>query len=99
LDRIAPGTGIVVTIAGDAIALYNVGGRIFALDDHCVRCGSSLASGVLEGALVSCSGCDWQYDVTTGCVCGVPALCIDTFEVKIEGPWVLVAAPPRPSPR
>jgi nitrite reductase/ring-hydroxylating ferredoxin subunit len=65
---------------------------VFAVDDSCVRCGSSLAAGTLRGTIVLCSGCDWLYDITTGCVNGIPALQVDTFEVKIVGPTVMLGA-------
>ena len=94
LDQIAPGTAIaLVTATGSVVALFNVAGHIFTLDDSCIRCGSSLAAGSLRGAEIGCSGCDWQYDVTTGCVNGIPALRIDTFETKIVDARIIVAMP------
>jgi len=94
LDQIKSGTATVVSVAASAVALFNVEGRLFAVDDCCVRCGSSLASGTLQGVAVACPGCNWQYDVTNGCVQGIAALCIDTFEVKIEDSRVMVATAP-----
>jgi nitrite reductase/ring-hydroxylating ferredoxin subunit len=81
------------TVIGDdcAIAVFNADGRLFAVDDLCVRCGSSLALGTLRGTVVCCSGCDWRYDVTTGCVNGVPTLRIDTFEVRTDAGRIMVA--------
>jgi len=94
LDQIAPGTAIALaTATGSIVALFNVGGRVFALDDSCIRCGSSLAAGSLRGIDIGCSGCDWQYDVTTGCVNDIPALRIDTFETKIVDARIMVAMP------
>jgi nitrite reductase/ring-hydroxylating ferredoxin subunit len=92
VDRIAPGTAIVVTVATETIALFNVDGRVYALEDICVRCGSSLAAGALDGMAVTCSGCDWQYDLSTGCVNGIPALQIDTFEVTIVDAHIMLDA-------
>lgn len=99
LDQTKPGTATLVTVRGDAVALFNVEGRLFAVDDSCVRCGSSLALGTLHGVAVACPGCNWQYDVTNGRVHGVPALCIDTFEVRIEDSQVMVATAPACHPR
>jgi len=48
LDEIPPGTGATVTIAGISIALFNVDGTIWALNDTCPHAGSSLAAGALE---------------------------------------------------
>jgi len=90
-DQLAAGTGALVKLPDTAIALFNVKGKIFAIDDVCVRCGSSLAAGTLRATVIGCSGCDWHYDVTTGCVSGMPALRTETYEAKIVGASVFVA--------
>lgn len=90
--RIAPGKGIRVMMAEHyVVALFEVAGRAFAIDDLCVRCGSSLANGTLRGSVVSCCRCGWRYDVTNGCVNDLPALRIDTFETKVVDTRILIA--------
>ena len=89
---LAAGQATTVAIPAATIALFNVDGRVFGIADACVRCGDSLSSGTLRGAVVTCAGCGWQYDVTTGCVNGVPALKTDTFKVKVVGPQVVLAS-------
>lgn len=90
--RVAVGRGARVTIAEYCdVALFDIGGRLFAIEDLCVRCGTSLADGTLEGTVVACRGCDWRYDVTTGCVNDIPALRIDTFEAKVVDSRILIA--------
>jgi nitrite reductase/ring-hydroxylating ferredoxin subunit len=96
LDQIAPGGMTKVATAVATIALFNLGGRIFALDDPCVRCGRSLAEGTLRGNEVSCPGCDWRYDVTNGCVNGIPALRTETFEVTVVDACIMLAGVPPP---
>jgi nitrite reductase/ring-hydroxylating ferredoxin subunit/transposase len=98
LDRIPIGTASATRIGDTTVALFHLGGRVFAVEDACVRCGSSLAAGKLKGTVVTCSGCGWQYDVTTGCVEGIAALRIDTFEVKIVDSDVAVADTCGPDP-
>ena len=93
LDQLAPGTGTAVSFAGDDIALFNVDGRVFAIDDLCMRCGASLAAGTLLGLDVTCSGCDWRYDVSTGNVVGVPGLRADRFQVTIVDSKILLSGP------
>ena len=92
LSELAPGRSLAVPVAGGTIALFNVGGRIFALEDTCVRCGASLAMGKVEATSVLCSGCDWRYGLATGCVNGVPALHIDTFHVDVVDGNIMVEA-------
>jgi nitrite reductase/ring-hydroxylating ferredoxin subunit len=99
LDQVAGGRGTVVTVGDSAVALFNVDGRMFAVEDTCVHCGASLASGTLDGHDVTCPGCSWHYDVRTGCVMGVPALCIDTFKVEIVDSRVMVATTATPCRR
>jgi len=74
-----------------AFALFNAGGKVRAVDDSCVRCGTSLAAGSLAGDDLRCPGCGWHYDVATGCVAGVPGLCIDTFAVSVADSDVMLA--------
>ena len=89
--HVISGTGALVNVAGTAVVLFNINGQIFAIDDVCMRCGWSLAAGKLHATLIRCSSCGWQYDVTTGCVMGVPALRIPTFEAKVADAAILVA--------
>src|SRR4051812_33179340 len=85
-DPIAVGTGMKIVVADTALAVFNVDGRLFAIEDGCLLCGSSLASGALRGDQVVCSSCSWKYDLTTGAVQGVPRLRADRYEVKaVEG--------------
>jgi nitrite reductase/ring-hydroxylating ferredoxin subunit len=91
LEHIASVSVITLEVPTGTVAIFNVGGRIFAIDDGCVRCGASLAEGSLVDTTVTCPNCDWRYDVRTGCVEGVPSLRTDTYEVKVVGSRLLVA--------
>jgi len=90
VERSAPGKAVVVTAWNEAIALFNVKGTLFALEDACLRCGSSLAAGMLEGTWVTCPDCDWRFDVTTGCVNGIPALQLNTYDVSVVDSRVML---------
>ena len=96
VDRIAPGRAMSVVVAGEAIAVFNVAGRLYALDDACILCGTSLAIGSIDGTSVLCAGCDWSYDITSGCVHGIPGLRSDTFTVAVIDTRVMVDAMPMP---
>src|SRR5215467_3580422 len=91
LDEVPPGTGATVKIAGISIALFNVDGTIWAINDTCPHAGSSLAAGKLEGAVVTCASHGWQYDVITGQVIAAPGLKTTTYPVKVVDGVVLVA--------
>ena len=91
LDRLAPGKGATLTIGSNTIAVFKVDGVIYATEAWCLRCGTSLAEGWVESRIVTCSGCDWRYDVTTGSVVGIAALRLRTFDVRVVGGQVIVA--------
>jgi len=94
-EHVISGTGAWVKPADTAVALFNVGGKMFAIDDACIRCASSLAAGVLHATVIRCCRCGWRYDVATGCVVGMPALRIQTFETKVVDAGILVATTAR----
>jgi nitrite reductase/ring-hydroxylating ferredoxin subunit len=90
-DRIAAGHATVVRAGEFAIALYDVDGRVLAIDDPCIHCGSSLAAGTRDAAIVTCGRCGWRYDIVSGAVVGLPALRLERYPVRIEEHGVLVA--------
>ena len=91
LEDVPLGKGRTVTIAGKEVALFNVDGTIFAMDDSCLHHGVSLGNSPLEGKIVTCRGHGWRYDVTTGNVAHVPDYGVTSYPVKVEDGKILVA--------
>lgn len=91
LDQLPPGRGRPVFVAGKTIALFNVAGEIFALDDACPHAGSSLGMGKLDGAIVQCRGHGLRFDVRTGCMRGVDGLRVASYPVRMSGNEIAVA--------
>jgi hypothetical protein len=54
LDQLAPGHGMTVTVHGVPVALFNVKGTVYAIDDTCLHAGVSLGTGDLRGHMVRC---------------------------------------------
>ena len=86
-----PGEGTVVEVAGKTLALFNVDGTFYALDNTCLHRGGPLGEGELEGAVVTCPWHGWRWDVTSGANTNNPAVKVACFPVKVEGSSVLVA--------
>jgi 3-phenylpropionate/trans-cinnamate dioxygenase ferredoxin subunit len=82
---------MTVRIGDMTIALFNADGTVFATDDSCLHAGSSLGAGELDGRIVRCRAHGWQYDVTTGCVLGVPGLGVTAHAVKVVDGQIMVA--------
>ncbi|HQU47860.1 MAG TPA: nitrite reductase (NAD(P)H) small subunit [Casimicrobiaceae bacterium] len=93
-DRIAPGRAVVALVGGEPVALYEVGGRVLAIDDRCARCGGSLAEGRQDQRVVECARCGWSYELDTGAVVGLAALRLDRYDVRIRDSEVFVAPHP-----
>ncbi len=76
-----------VFVGGKRIALANVAGRYFAIDDACTHAHCSLGSeGILEGNVITCGCHGAQFDVTSGKVLAMPATQDEgSYEVKVEG--------------
>ena len=53
-DDVKPGNGMVVEMNDKALALFNIDGTIYAIDNTCVHRGGPLGEGDLEGDTVSC---------------------------------------------
>ena len=66
LEQISPEAATMVTVAGKEIALFNVDGAVYAMDDGRLHYGASLGFVKLEGKVVTCRAHGWKYDVTTG---------------------------------
>jgi 3-phenylpropionate/trans-cinnamate dioxygenase ferredoxin subunit len=73
---------IRLSLAGTAIAVFDVGGALYAIEDACLRCGSPLVAGSLVDTVVTCPGCGWRYDLGSGCVVGLPALRLPIYPVS-----------------
>jgi nitrite reductase/ring-hydroxylating ferredoxin subunit len=91
LEQIAPGSSIVVDVAGKSVALFNVEGQVYAIDDSCMHQGASLAAGKLDGKIVTCRAHGLKYDVTTGFVGGSPGFGVASHAVQIADGKISVA--------
>jgi len=91
LGQIAPGGSMVVKVAGKDVALFNVEGQIYAIDDACVHQGASLGAGKLEGKIVTCRAHGLKYDVTTGFVCDSPVYGVASHSVQVVDGKIAVA--------
>jgi 3-phenylpropionate/trans-cinnamate dioxygenase ferredoxin component len=91
LSELTPGSCKAIDVAGTMIALFNVGGTVYALDNTCLHQGGPLGEGTLEGDVVTCPWHMWEYNVRTGEKVGSPSLKVASYEVRVEGDEIKVA--------
>jgi nitrite reductase/ring-hydroxylating ferredoxin subunit len=66
VDEIPLGTMKHVEVNDREIAIANVNGKFYAIDDRCGHASARLSSGGLRGNIVTCPMHGAQFDVTTG---------------------------------
>ncbi len=71
--EIAPGACKVADVDGVAVAVFNIGGEYFAIEDVCTHDGGELASGQLDGDQVVCPRHGARFCVRTGDALSAPA--------------------------
>jgi nitrite reductase/ring-hydroxylating ferredoxin subunit len=68
-----PGKAIRVTVDGTAVAVFNVGGLLYGVDEKCTHVGGPLDRGAVSGTTVTCPWHGSQFDLRTGAVVRGPA--------------------------
>lgn len=72
-SEIPAGQMKLVELNGKRIALFNVSGSFYAIDDTCTHLGGPLSEGFLDGKEVTCPWHGAVFDVTTGEALSPPA--------------------------
>ncbi len=83
---IEPGMVKVYEVAGNQIALCNVDGTFYAIDDICTHDGGSLDQGELLGDQIECPRHGALFDVKTGKALTLPAVApVQSYPVQVDG--------------
>ncbi len=85
-NEIEPDQARLVDVQGKSIALFNVDGQFFALDNTCTHRGGPLAEGEISGHEVTCPLHGATFDIQTGEVLGPPAQrAVARYGVRVTG--------------
>ena len=85
LGEIEPGTCKAVEVDGTDVALFNLEGEYYAIEDVCTHDGSEISCGIVMGEEIICSRHGARFCIKSGKVTAPPAVeDIDTFPVKVE---------------
>lgn len=77
---------IVAEIGNKWVALYNIEGEYYAIEDVCTHDGNPLAEGEVEGHVVICPRHGAKFDIKTGKVLSAPAyIDVPTYMVRVVG--------------
>ncbi len=89
--ELLPGRSRVVNIENAQIAVFNLEGQYYAIEDICTHDGGELASGTCEGDVIVCPRHGAKFSIKTGAVLAPPAYePVATFPVRVENGMVQV---------
>jgi 3-phenylpropionate/trans-cinnamate dioxygenase ferredoxin subunit len=84
-DELPPGERMVARIGREFVAVFNVGGRFYAVEDRCSHEDVPLSDGVLHGDTVECMQHGAIFDLATGKDLAPPAVSpVQVYETRVE---------------
>ena len=85
-SEIPPGSREVFDVEGYYIAVFNVNGKYYAIEDICTHDDGPLAEGDLYGYEIECPRHGARFDIRTGAVLRMPAVVpVKAFPVHVAG--------------
>lgn len=83
--EIAPGTCRLIDVDGANVAVFNIDGAYYAIEDLCTHDGGDLSGGMLDGDQIVCPRHGARFCVRTGTALTAPAFePTATFPVRVE---------------
>jgi nitrite reductase/ring-hydroxylating ferredoxin subunit len=90
-DDVAVGAALKVEKDGLTVAVFNVDGEFYVLDDQCTHGPGSLSEGYIEGDVVECNFHNGQFNIRTGEVVMPPCMIpMKTYPTAVENGKVVI---------
>jgi 3-phenylpropionate/trans-cinnamate dioxygenase ferredoxin subunit len=95
LDQIPPGGSLLVELDMVRVAVFNLDGTLYAIEDVCTHDGGPLVEGrIVNGCEVQCPRHGARFDIRTGAALSFPAFeATNTYAVRLEGQDIWLARP------
>ena len=93
VGELDPGEKKQLDLDGLEVALFNVDGEFFCIEDVCTHDGAPLCHGKFAGEEITCPRHGARFNVKTGAALSMPAFeAVTTYEVSIEGSDLMIDA-------
>src|SRR5207248_10974824 len=95
-SELPEGASKTVYVGGEQIALFNVGGQIYAIEGRCPHASAPLSDeGTLEGSVLTCARHGSRFDLAQECavVQGPAVRGPRVWTVRVDGGQIFVSAP------
>jgi nitrite reductase/ring-hydroxylating ferredoxin subunit len=94
IHELAAGQAKQAKVQGRTLAIINVGGTFYAIDDTCPHRGASLSEGDVLRSEVTCPWHGARFDVTSGAhLCPPAHTGVQSYRVQVVGEEVQVDIP------
>jgi 3-phenylpropionate/trans-cinnamate dioxygenase ferredoxin component len=95
VHEIPPGERKLIEVEGTRIAIFNLDGDYYAIEDVCTHDGGPLVEGdIVNGHQIQCPRHGARFDIRTGAALSMPAFSpTESFEVRVEGNEIWVEWP------
>lgn len=95
LDELPDGRGVRVEAAGHRVAVFRIGGSVYAIGDRCSHAEASLAEGEVFDGAVECPRHGSEFDLATGEPHSFPATkAVAVYPAEIDGGDVYLTLEP-----
>ena len=85
-SEIADQSATCVEVEGKRVAIFNLGGEFYAIDDTCTHRGGPLSEGSVQGEEVECPWHGAHFNIKSGEVTGPPAADgVTNYTVRVIG--------------
>ena len=92
--EIGNGERLLIEIDGKPIAVFNIAGKYFAIDDICSHDEGPLADGELDGHSIECPRHGARFDLESGKVLSMPAVAdIAAYPLRVRNDEIQVGLP------
>ena len=93
IEELTASGSIEVESEGRILALFLQGQDVIALDGMCAHQGGPIARGAVHKSVVTCPWHGWQFDLRSGRCLTARSVSQTRYEVRIDGPDILVEIP------
>lgn len=84
IDELPEKSAKVIMVKDIPVAVFNVGGKIFAWDNRCPHRGASLGDGYITDKTVQCKFHLWEFDIKKECTVANDAIKLKSFPLEIR---------------
>jgi nitrite reductase/ring-hydroxylating ferredoxin subunit len=89
--EVAAGAALKVETHGLTLAVFNVDGDYYVMDDGCTHGPGSLSEGYIEGDVVECNFHNGQFNIRTGAVVSPPCMiAMKTYPASVENGKIVI---------